>query len=242
MFEQSVIDTAGRRSGALAASVSAQTILVGILILIPLIYSDRLPLIQPTTPLTLPLSPPPPPPEQVETTSTATETPASLSVVRVFRVPTRSPSAPDSASVPIAIDAPPSWGDYAGVSIAVPASTGITLPRMLIAPPPAAPIVAKPPDRPHPVGGDVQAAKLIRKVMPVYPPLAQQARISGTVRLRGIIAKDGTIRQLQLIEGSPLLVRAAMDAVRQWIYRPTLLNGEPVEVVAPIDVIFTLSQ
>lgn len=93
-----------------------------------------------------------------------------------------------------------------------------------------------------PVGGDVQAAKLIKKVLPVYPALAKTARVSGTVRLGGIIARDGTIQQLQVIAGNPLLIAAAVDAVRQWIYRPTTLNGETVEVVAPIDVIFTLSQ
>ena len=93
-----------------------------------------------------------------------------------------------------------------------------------------------------PVGGDVQNAKLLKKVIPVYPPLARQARVSGTVQLIGVIAKDGTIQQLQIVSGHPLLVKSALDAVRQWIYRPTLLNGQAVEVIAPIDVIFTLSQ
>ena len=78
--------------------------------------------------------------------------------------------------------------------------------------------------------------------MPAYPPLAKQARVSGTVRLIGVIAKDGTMQQLQMVSGHPLLVQAALDAVRQWLYRPTLLNGQAVEVIAPIDVIFTLSQ
>ncbi len=88
----------------------------------------------------------------------------------------------------------------------------------------------------------MQAAKIIKKVIPTYPPLARQARVSGTVQLVGIIAKDGTIQQLQVASGHPLLVKAALDAVRQWIYRPTLLNGQAVEVIAPIDVIFSLSQ
>lgn len=72
--------------------------------------------------------------------------------------------------------------------------------------------------------------------------MAVIARISGTVRLQGIIGKDGSIQQLQVLSGPPLLVQAALDAVRQWRYQPTLLNGEPVEVISPIDVIFTLSQ
>ena len=92
------------------------------------------------------------------------------------------------------------------------------------------------------VGGNVQAANLVRKVTPVYPPLAKQARIQGTVRFTAVIGKDGTIQNLQLVSGHPLLVAAAREAVRQWVYKPTLLNGEPVEVVTQIDVNFTLSQ
>jgi protein TonB len=76
--------------------------------------------------------------------------------------------------------------------------------------------------------------------MPVYPALGRQVRVSGTVRLMGIIAKDGHIRELKLLSGHPMLSPAALDAVRQWIYSPTTLNGEPVEVEAPIDVIFEL--
>ena len=82
----------------------------------------------------------------------------------------------------------------------------------------------------------------MRKVIPVYPRLAIIARISGTVRLTGIIGKDGLIQQLQVIDGPQLLVQAAVDAVRQWVYRPTMLSGKPVEVIAPIDVNFTLTQ
>jgi protein TonB len=98
------------------------------------------------------------------------------------------------------------------------------------------------PSQPQRVIGGVQEAKLVRKVIPIYPPLARQARVSGTVELIGIIAKDGTIQQLQVVSGHPLLVKAALDAVRQWIYHPTLLNGQAVEVIAPISVHFTLGQ
>mgnify|MGYP006268619849 CR=1 FL=1 len=90
------------------------------------------------------------------------------------------------------------------------------------------------------VGGQVQQASLINKVTPIYPALAKQARIQGTVRLHAIIAKDGSVQELQVMGGHPLLVQAALDAVRQWRYRPTLLNGEPVEVDTTIDVVFTL--
>jgi len=92
------------------------------------------------------------------------------------------------------------------------------------------------------VGGNVQAAMAIRAPKPSYPPLAKQARIQGVVRLNAVIGKDGTIQDLKAASGHPLLVPAALEAVRQWLYKPTLLNGEPVEVVTVIDVNFTLSQ
>jgi TonB family protein len=91
------------------------------------------------------------------------------------------------------------------------------------------------------VGANVQAANLIRTVPPVYPQLAEQARIQGTVRFRMIIAADGHVQNLQLVSGHPLLVKAAREAVEQWVYRPTLLDGEPVEVETTVDVNFTLS-
>ena len=92
------------------------------------------------------------------------------------------------------------------------------------------------------VGGNVQQANLIKRVQPPYPPLAKQARIQGVVHLTAIIAKDGSIQSLQVVSGHPLLVPSALEAVKQWVYKPTLLNGEPVEVVTQIDVNFTLSQ
>ncbi len=92
------------------------------------------------------------------------------------------------------------------------------------------------------VGGNVQAANVIRASKPVYPSLARQARIQGVVRLNAVIGKDGTIQDLKAASGHPLLIPAALDAVRQWLYKPTLLNDEPAEVLTVIEVIFTLSQ
>jgi protein TonB len=92
------------------------------------------------------------------------------------------------------------------------------------------------------VGGNVQSANLINQVRPTYPPLAKAARVQGTVKFEAVIGKDGSIQNLHMISGPPLLVQAAMQAVQQWKYRPTLLNGEPVEVITTIDVNFTLSQ
>ena len=92
------------------------------------------------------------------------------------------------------------------------------------------------------IGGAVQQAKLAKQPAPIYPPLAVQARISGTVRFNVIIARDGTVSNLVVLSGHPLLVPAAIDAVKQWVYQPTLLNGEPVEVATTVDVQFTLPQ
>ncbi|HVO99819.1 MAG TPA: M56 family metallopeptidase [Bryobacteraceae bacterium] len=92
------------------------------------------------------------------------------------------------------------------------------------------------------VGGNVQAINLIKKVTPTYPPEAKLARIQGTVRFTATIGKDGAIIDLEVVSGHPLLVESAKEAVSQWVYKPTLLNGNPVEVITQIDVNYTLSQ
>jgi len=92
------------------------------------------------------------------------------------------------------------------------------------------------------VGGNVQAARILRRVAPVYPRDAVAAHISGTVRLHVIIGKDGSMKQLEIVSGPPALREAAFDAVRQWKYQTTLLNGEPVEVDTTIDVFFTINR
>ena len=88
---------------------------------------------------------------------------------------------------------------------------------------------------------NILEGSLIRKVQPAYPPLAKTARIQGQVVLAAIISKAGAIENLQVLSGHPMLVAAALDAVRQWRYRPYLLNGEPVEVETQIMVNFTLT-
>lgn len=90
------------------------------------------------------------------------------------------------------------------------------------------------------VGGNVQQAMLTESPEPVYPPLARQARISGTVRFNIVIGKDGSVANMTLVAGHPLLVQAAQEAVRSYRYKPTLLNGNPVEVATSVDVPFTL--
>lgn len=92
------------------------------------------------------------------------------------------------------------------------------------------------------LGGGTAAAQLTNRVQPVYPPLGRQVRLSGTVRLHAIISTDGSVQQLEVVSGHPLLVQSALDAVRQWKYKPTLLNGKPVEVDTTIDVIYALAD
>ena len=92
------------------------------------------------------------------------------------------------------------------------------------------------------VGGAVQSAKLTSRMMPIYPPLARQARIQGVVRLEAVIGEDGAIRELRVVSGHPLLIPAALSAVKQWRYQPTLLNGLPVPVITQVEVRFTLSR
>ncbi|MES1261697.1 MAG: energy transducer TonB, partial [Acidobacteriota bacterium] len=92
------------------------------------------------------------------------------------------------------------------------------------------------------VGAAVQEAALLSQPKPVYPPLAKEARVQGTVKFEAVIGKDGRVQNLRLLSGPPLLVQAAMQGVQQWVYKPTLLNGSPTEVITTIDVNFTLSQ
>jgi TonB family protein len=105
------------------------------------------------------------------------------------------------------------------------------------------PAPTSPPDA-HPqrvrIGGNVEQKKMVHQVQPVYPQIAKTAHVQGTVILHAIIAKGGTIQELQYVSGPALLMRSAMDAVRQWRYEPTLLNGEPVEVDTTISIVFTL--
>jgi len=89
------------------------------------------------------------------------------------------------------------------------------------------------------VSGNVQVSKLINAPAPEYPPLARSARISGVVRFNAVIGIDGRIQNLQLVTGHPLLVPPAQAAVSQYVYQPTLLNGQPVEVLTQVDVNFT---
>lgn len=106
-------------------------------------------------------------------------------------------------------------------------------------PPPPTPVAHKGPYR---VGGKVQAPRLIRQVEPVYPPLARQARIQGDVVIDSVIDTQGRVTQMKVVSGSPLLVESAIQALGQWRYQPTLLNGQPVAVDMLVTLHFTLGQ
>lgn len=177
----------------------------------------------------------------------ASSFPASVPLARLLVAPVKIPvGVPVIADVPeMAMSQVPAIGVASGIDEGIPGALkalGSQSTNLTAAPPPRP--MPVPPQVPKPikVGGNVLEAKLVTRVMPIYPALARQARISGTVRLEGVIARDGKVVNLQVISGHPLLINAAVEAVRQWIYRPTLLNGEAVEVIAPIDVHFTLAQ
>ena len=171
---------------------------------------------------------------------------ASLRIFKPFAAPTRIPVgvAKIDDGQEVAIAQAPTIGFGTGPGLGGP---GEGVPGALdvirsapVTPPPPKTSVSQP-AKPIQIGGNVLEAKLVNRVMPIYPPLARQARVSGTVRLEGIISREGRVVNLQVISGHPLLINAAVDAVRRWAYRPTLLNGQPVEVIAPIDVHFTLA-
>lgn len=253
MFEQTFVEgqNATRKASSVFVSFLIQCGIVVVGVLIPLIYTDSLPKTQLSSFLVAPPPPPPPPPP-----------PAAAAPVKVVKVAPRQFDAgrlmaPKAIPKEIAMikedEMPPvaaATGVVGGVPGGVPGGTpGGVIGGIIGAVPSAAPPPPPVKEAPKPVtpkqirvGGNVQSAKLIKRPTPVYPPLAKQARISGTVRFNAVIGKDGTIQNLAMVSGHPLLVPAATEAVRQWVYQPTLLNGEPVEVVTQIDVNFTLSQ
>jgi len=239
MFEQTFVATAKtRKMGTVLISFAAETILVVIGILIPMICFDALPTAQLRSlllaPPLLPPTPPTPPPEAAR-------------VVKFIPRPFDAGSliAPHGVPKNIAMFKEDDWLAPSAVpvnSVSPDALVRILGPVPVAAPPPP-PTVHKNVQTPRiPVGSILQAAKLIRQPKPVYPDLARRVRIQGVVRLHALISKEGTIEDLKVVSGHPLLFPSALEAVKQWAYQPTLLNGAPVEVETDIDVNFTLSQ
>jgi len=252
MFEQSFVEgeNATRKASSVFVSFLIQCSLITVAVIIPLIYTETLPKAQLTSFLVAPPPPPPPPPPPA-----ATPPPKVVKVIpRQFdagrlMAPKQIPK--EIAMIKEEEMPPAASGVVGGVPGGVPGGApggvigGIIGSVPSAAPPPPPKVEEKPkPVTPKQirVGGNVQAAKLLNQPKPAYPPLARQARIQGVVRFNAVIGRDGTIQNLTLVSGHPLLVPSATEAVRQWRYQPTLLNGEPVEVVTQIDVNFTLSQ
>jgi periplasmic protein TonB len=243
MFDEMVVSSPNpkktNKPWTVILSMIFQTAFLAVLILIPLIYTEALPKTMMATMLTAPPPPPPPPPPPIAQIVhvkpqvhlmdagklvTPKVIPKDIKIIKE--------DAPDMSSMGMqgGVVGGVAGGQMGGVIGGVIGGAGG-------APPPPKPTQTR-----IRQGGNVTAAKLVNKVQPLYPPLARQTRISGTVRLHAIIGKNGQVEQLEVISGHPLLVQAALDAVKQWRYQATTLNGEPVEVDTTIDVIFSLNQ
>jgi periplasmic protein TonB len=238
MFEQAFVECQVRtkRPWTVAASFAGQVLFVGIMALVPLLQTG---VITPARLAGILIAKPPGSPPRSMESHLSTALHHSSTPARVFTAELRQPGRIPNRILIEDGDAQPALiSDFAapGLPGGIPAFDvpQITTPT----PAPRAP-APSPPARIR-VGGTVQEGKILEQVQPVYPALARQARISGHVRLEAIIAKNGRIENLQVLSGHPLLVEAALEAVRQWVYRPTLLNGDPVEVVTLIDVNFGL--
>lgn len=254
MFEQALIASpaGSRRAWSTLMGFTTQSVLLTAAVLVPLVYPDALPRMQSFVTVFTPGAPAPPPPKPVRMESAVNAAPVSQFRDSILVAPaTVPPLARILEDPPMVASGLSGAGSEGGVVGGIPGTGGGGLPASIahnIAAPAPPPPVSQPaaverkavPDRIK-VGGLVQEAMIIHRVIPAYPQLAKQARVSGVVQLVSVIGTDGRIRELQVTSGHPLLIKAAVDAVRQWIYRPTLLNGDPVEIIAPITVTFTLN-
>ena len=254
MFEQTFVEGVGKtnKSWTVMVSFAGQIILITVAVILPLIYTEVLPSTTLQSFLVAPPPPPPPPPP-----------PAAAPPVKVVKVIPRQFDAgklmaPKSVPREIATikedELPPPSSGVAGVvggmsgGVSGGAVGGVLggiiggIPSAAPPPPPPPPVKKDAAPIRIKVGGNVQGALILKKTPPIYPQLAKSARVSGVVHLAAIISKDGTIQELHSLGGPALLIQAAMDAVKQWVYRPTMLNGEPVQVETTIDVNFTLNQ
>lgn len=234
----------GRQTLATLISFILQCMFVGVLILIPLYFTQQLPKSQLLTFLVAPPPPPPPPPPAEAHAARIIKQESELLASGGLRTPGRIPTKiqmikEEEAPPPMAgsgvVGGVPGGipgGQLGGVigGIVSSASNLNSIPKLQ-------PVVPK---RVR-ISEGVTTGLLIHKVEPVYPILAKTARISGTVVLKAIIDREGNIQDLQLVSGHPMLVANAIAAVKQWHYRPYLLNGQPVEVETTINVIFTLT-
>jgi len=241
MFEDSLIESGGKlktkRGRMTMFSFVLEAMIIIVMILIPLLFTEALPKAMTMTFLAAPPPPPPPPPppaavhvvKQVETDM----------VNNQLRTPTKIPKKVEMIKEE---EAPPPQmsGVVGGVPGAAGGQIGGVIGGIINSTPVAVPKIATP-TRIRVSQGVTQGLK-VHDVMPQYPQMAKIARVQGPVVLAAVIGKDGTIQNLHVIStASPLLNQSALEAVKQWRYRPYILNGEPVEVDTTITVNFTLS-
>ncbi len=234
-----------RRCQALLVSLAVQATLLAALVLVPLLATSERMFALRMTPLPLPLGSLRGKPHA----NTNSSGPHRINIISPipydrFNRPPRAPHRPQTSGAdsegtrnPGAEDGP-ALGIPGGVL--PPGTDGDT--RWIFQPPgPARPPAETQKNRVVRSEG-VQQAFLTQRIQPVYPPLAVQMRLEGTVQLRAIIGRDGAVTALEVLSGHSILAQAALEAVRQWRYRPTLLNGKPVEVETYITVIFQLRR
>ena len=233
------------KRAAIPCAYICEMLLVGAMALVPLIYTEALPKAVWMEVLRAPSSPPPSP-AGVPASPRATRAARSEEILKA------PPSVPNTVvqihdePLPPAQFPTTSNGVPGGIYDGQPDAGVDSVLRSILRnatpqPPPPQRSEAAPPVRIR-VGGIVSAARLIYQPKPEYPEIAKMTRTEGAVEFEAVIGKDGTIEELKVLRGHPLLVKAALDAVRQWRYQPTLLNGEPVEVLTEITVNFKLSE
>jgi protein TonB len=212
----------------IVVSICAHVAALIVLVAVPLVAMDAVPIAHRVSEFVraAAVQPPevPPPP--------STRPPVTSDVV-IDAAPTQAPPRIDPEVVQ---PGPPgSFGDVAG---GIPNGVDGALPMLNILPPPAPPARRDP--VPVPVGGNIRPPAKIKHVAPVYPTLAQSVKKEGTVILEAVINEKGEVSQVRVLRSVELLDGAAMDAVRQWRFTPTLLNGQPVPVVMTVTVTFQL--
>lgn len=246
MFEQSMVDAAPRTRRGMSVVVSFlfQCTALGALLIIPLFRPELLPKAAASVFLTAP-APPPPPPAPAVPQRMRPISPRTLSAAKTY-MPTEVPKRVAMVIEEPVVGAPGPADPHIGVIGGLGDSTNIAAVPHFDAPKPPAPKPqpteakqAKQVERVR-LTSTLAAAQLIQQIKPEYPPIAKQTRTQGKVVFRAVIARDGRIANLEFVSGPALLVPAATDAVRQWRYRPTMLNGEAVEVMTQIEVNFVL--
>jgi protein TonB len=248
MFETAILSygAPSKRVWTTFAGFTGQALLVTCAVLAPMISPQVLPRAAWMTTISAPGAPPPPGPVVRPRTAVSG---ASQIFRRLLIMPT---SIPPKALMLVEDDPGPDLAVGPGVPGGVPNGLPNGIPGGIVTdliarvapivkpPEPAVNTTPKPAVAKPPRISMIEMARPIHRVEPVYPALARQMRISGAVELQGVIGTDGRIHELKVLSGHPILIKAAVDAVNQWIYAPTILNGQAVEVAAPITVNFKL--